>query len=79
MKTLLLGHGANPAVFEVEEADEAVVVGELMKVIGSGGETVSLPAVFVGGKLFGGLDQVMATHISGKLVPVLKEAGALWL
>ncbi|KAJ7948375.1 Glutaredoxin [Quillaja saponaria] len=32
-----------------------------------------------GGRLFGGLDRLMATHISGELVPILKEAGALWL
>ncbi|KAJ0081289.1 hypothetical protein Patl1_10633 [Pistacia atlantica] len=72
VKTLLLGHGVNPAVFEVEEADEANVVGDLLRIKG-------LKAVFVGGKLFGGLDQVMATHISGELVPILKDAGALWL
>jgi hypothetical protein len=29
--------------------------------------------------LFGGLDKLMAAHISGELVPILKEAGALWL
>jgi glutaredoxin 3 len=25
------------------------------------------------------MDRVMASHISGTLVPLLKEAGALWL
>jgi hypothetical protein len=29
--------------------------------------------------LFGGLERVMATHITGELVPILKDAGALWL
>ncbi|MQM08558.1 hypothetical protein Taro_041411 [Colocasia esculenta] len=38
-----------------------------------------LPAVFVGGKLVGGLEAVMACHINGTLVPLLKDAGALWL
>ncbi|XP_078436917.1 glutaredoxin-C1-like [Wolffia australiana] len=38
-----------------------------------------LPAVFVGGKLVGGLEAVMACHISGSLIPLLKNAGALWL
>ncbi|KAJ0017300.1 hypothetical protein Pint_10503 [Pistacia integerrima] len=83
VKTLLLGHGVNPAVFEVEEADEANVVGDLLRIKGLKGEindgSIQFPAVFVGGKLFGGLDQVMATHISGELVPILKDAGALWL
>ncbi|KAK1677119.1 hypothetical protein QYE76_037967 [Lolium multiflorum] len=36
-------------------------------------------AVFIEGKLVGGLDRLMAKHIAGELVPVLKQAGALWL
>ncbi|CAA6659996.1 unnamed protein product [Spirodela intermedia] len=39
----------------------------------------AVPVVFVGGKLVGAMDSVMASHISGTLVPLLKEAGALWL
>ncbi|KAI3439867.1 Glutaredoxin domain-containing protein [Psidium guajava] len=77
VKRLLLGHGVNPAVYEVEEEDEKGVADELER-IGGGGE-VQFPAVFIGGRLFGGLDRVMATHISGELVPILKQAGALWL
>ncbi|KAH7365025.1 hypothetical protein KP509_18G005000 [Ceratopteris richardii] len=38
-----------------------------------------LPAIFVGGRLLGGLDKLLAAHISGNLIPQLKEAGALWL
>ncbi|XP_008225159.1 PREDICTED: glutaredoxin-C9-like [Prunus mume] len=80
VKRLLLGHGVNPTVFEVDEDDESNVVVELRKLIGEGQEDwPQFPAVFVGGKLFGGLERVMATHISGELVPVLKQAGALWL
>ncbi|GAB2298632.1 hypothetical protein Dimus_032702 [Dionaea muscipula] len=40
---------------------------------------LKLPLVFVGGEYFGGLDRVMATHISGELVPILRRAGAIWL
>ncbi|MCO5612084.1 hypothetical protein L7F22_066346 [Adiantum nelumboides] len=40
---------------------------------------VNVPAIFVGGKFLGGLDKVMAAHINGSLVPLLKDAGALWL
>lgn len=42
-------------------------------------DTAAVPTVFVGGKLLGGLDKVLATHVSGDLVPRLKQAGALWL
>jgi glutaredoxin 3 len=46
---------------------------------GEGVDQGQFPVVFVGGKLFGGLERVMATHITGELVPILKDAGALWL
>ncbi|MCO5599701.1 hypothetical protein L7F22_053806 [Adiantum nelumboides] len=37
-------------------------------------------AIFIDGKLVSGLDRVMAMHISGgNLIPLLKEADALWL
>ncbi|KAL5202733.1 hypothetical protein ABZP36_013685 [Zizania latifolia] len=70
VKRLLQGLGVNLAVHEV--AGEA----DLSRVVDG---DVALPAVFVGGRLLGGLDRLMAVHISGELVPILKEAGALWL
>lgn len=85
VKRLLLGLGTNPAVHEVEEREEVGVVRELEAIInandGDDGNIgkVQFPAVFIGGKLFGGLDRLMASHISGELVPILKQAGALWL
>ncbi|XP_050213021.1 glutaredoxin-C9 [Mercurialis annua] len=83
VKRLLLGLGVNPAVFEVDEKEEAAVIDELSNVNGGrkreDGGKVQFPVVFVGGKLFGGLERVMATHISGELVPILKDVGALWL
>ncbi|TKY59205.1 Glutaredoxin-C9 protein [Spatholobus suberectus] len=84
VQKLLQGLGVNPPVYEVGEGDEAAVAGALSREIVGGGDgdgagTVQFPAVFVGGKLFGGLEKVVATHISGELVPILKDAGALWL
>ncbi|CAL5212804.1 unnamed protein product [Lathyrus oleraceus] len=78
VKRLLLGLGVNPAVHEVEEKDEVEAVKELESIANDDGK-VQFPVVFIGGKLFGGLDRIMATHISGNLVPILKQAGALWL
>ncbi|XP_008798206.1 monothiol glutaredoxin-S9-like [Phoenix dactylifera] len=89
VKKLLLGLGVNPAVCEVAEDAEPALVEELAEIAGcgrgSGGagggvqQPVLFPAVFIGGRLVGGLDRLMAVHISGDLVPILKEAGALWL
>ncbi|GLT36823.1 hypothetical protein SLA2020_111760 [Shorea laevis] len=85
VRRLLLTLGVNPAVYEVGDEEEAAALNRLdmiSKGNGSGDDIapkVQFPAVFIGGKLFGGLDRIMATHISGELVPVLKQAGALWL
>ncbi|XP_068663267.1 putative glutaredoxin-C14 [Aristolochia californica] len=71
VKRLLLGLGVNPLVHEVEDGK---VIFEI-----SGDQSLQFPAVFIGGKLVGGLEWLMAAHISGELIPILKKAGALWL
>ncbi|KAL8228708.1 hypothetical protein R6Q57_013608 [Mikania cordata] len=76
VKLLLLGLGVNPTVSTVDEEDVAEAIGRLSKI---SGELVEFPVVFVGGKLFGGLERLIATHITGELVVILKEARALWL
>ncbi|RWW45913.1 hypothetical protein BHE74_00048205 [Ensete ventricosum] len=82
---LLLGLGVNPTMCEVgdEAAGEAVALVEEAAVVEAGGGDVRrlamLPVVFIGGRLLGGLDRLVAVHITGELVPILKEAGALWL
>ncbi|KAK9092742.1 hypothetical protein Syun_027653 [Stephania yunnanensis] len=77
MKRLLLGLGVNPTVCEVEEEEEEAVVEELT-VVGDGGRP-QFPVVYIGGRLFGGLDRLMGAHITGELIPLLKQAGGLWL
>lgn len=82
VKRLFCNLGVGPAVYELDERAEG---GDMEKVLlrlegtPSDGKTAALPTVFVGGKLVGGLDTVMAAHLGGSLVPRLKEAGALWL
>ncbi|XP_074568267.1 glutaredoxin-C9-like [Curcuma longa] len=80
-RRLLLGLGVIPAVCEFGE-EAAAEADRVVDVEVPGGDLrrpVTLPAVFVGGRLVGGLDRLVAVHISGELVPILKEAGALWL
>ncbi|RZS06832.1 hypothetical protein BHM03_00037562 [Ensete ventricosum] len=82
VRRLLQGQGVNPVVCEVDEdADEAALVAGLP---GADDDDIdlaaaALPAVFVGGRLVGGLERLVAVHIAGELVPILKRAGALWL
>ncbi|KAL3624865.1 hypothetical protein CASFOL_031533 [Castilleja foliolosa] len=78
VKLLLHGHGVNPSIFDIDEEKESEVTGELTGITGISAAP-NFPAVFVGGKLFGGLEDIMGAHISGELVPRLKEARALWL
>jgi glutaredoxin 3 len=43
------------------------------------GHSTGVPAVFIGGRLAGSTDKVMSLHLSGNLVPLLRNAGALWV
>ncbi|KAF7007325.1 hypothetical protein CFC21_022274 [Triticum aestivum] len=79
---LLLRQGVNPAVLEVSyDADPATLVYALRskddntKLV----TDVAFPVVFVGGRLLGGLDRLITMHIAEELVPLLRQAGALWL
>lgn len=64
MRRLLASIGAHPTVIELNEAEAAVAA-------------ASLPVLFVGGKLVGGLEGLVALHLSGALVPRLEQAGAI--
>ncbi|KAI3905519.1 hypothetical protein MKW92_042813 [Papaver armeniacum] len=83
IKRLLCGMGVNPTVYEL---DGDSITGKqieiaLMRLLSASGcsSNSAVPVVFIGGKLIGAMDRVMASHINGSLVPLLKDAGALWL
>ncbi|CAO2186027.1 unnamed protein product [Urochloa humidicola] len=70
MKRLLAAVGAHATVIELGAADElAAAAAEA----GRG----AVPALFVGGAPVGGLEGLMDLHLSGRLVPRLREVGAL--
>ncbi|XP_074277053.1 glutaredoxin-C9-like [Silene latifolia] len=76
VKHLLVSLGVAPTVMEV---DSSVDIDAVFRRL-TGDDTAGLlPAIFVGGKLLGGIEELIACHINGSLVPLLKEAGALWL
>lgn len=77
MKTLFCGMGVNPMVHELDQDPKGKEMERaLMRLLGN---STAVPVVFIGGKLVGAMDRVLASHINGTLVPLLKEAGALWL
>ncbi|KAF5735845.1 glutaredoxin-C5-like [Tripterygium wilfordii] len=79
IKSLFCGMGVNPTVYELDEDPRGKELeNALTRLLGSSTST-AVPVVFIGGKLVGAMDRVMAAHINGILVPLLKNAGALWL
>ncbi|RZC51846.1 hypothetical protein C5167_020271 [Papaver somniferum] len=78
MKRLLYTLGANPTVIEIEENE---MKSSLPATQNSGGESGGGgggvgPVVYVGGGRVGGLESLMALHLSGELVVKLREVGA---
>lgn len=69
MRRLLSAIGVHPTVIQLEEDEIAAVQ--------PGGESVS-PALYVGGACVGGVESMVALHLSNSLVPKLVEVGALW-
>ncbi|CAM8907577.1 hypothetical protein QQ045_011841 [Rhodiola kirilowii] len=74
IKRLFCGMGVHPTVYELDQLDPELETTLLHLTNAS-----AVPVVFIGGKLVGSMDRVMACHINGSLVPLLKNAGALWL
>lgn len=75
VETLFSDLGVNVTVYELDKdpkGREMELV--LAQLIGR-----KVPAVFIGGDLIGATDEVMTLHLGGKLVPLLKAAGALWV
>ncbi|KAL8538486.1 hypothetical protein ACS0TY_000479 [Phlomoides rotata] len=77
VKRLFCSMGVNPTVYEIDVDPKGAELEAALKRMLRGESAV--PAVFIGGKMVGAMDSVMAAHISGALVPLLKDAGALWL
>ncbi|KAL3818722.1 hypothetical protein ACJIZ3_004627 [Penstemon smallii] len=77
VKRLFCGMGVSPTVYELDQDPIGNEIERALSRLLGGGSSV--PVVFIGGKLIGAMDRVMASHINGSLVPLLKEAGALWL
>ncbi|KAK4380406.1 hypothetical protein RND71_002268 [Anisodus tanguticus] len=77
VKRLFSELGVSPTVYELDQDPNGKGMERaLSKLLGN---SPAVPVVFIGGKLIGSMDRVMASHINGTLVPLLREAGALWL
>uniref|UniRef100_A0ACD6AVH7 Uncharacterized protein n=1 Tax=Avena sativa TaxID=4498 RepID=A0ACD6AVH7_AVESA len=69
--------GVNPTVVELDEDPSGKEMEKaLARLLG---RNPAVPAVFIGGRLVGSTDKIMSLHLSGNLVPLLRNAGALWV
>ncbi|WCJ23537.1 Thioredoxin superfamily protein [Euphorbia peplus] len=75
IKTLLCDFGVNPSVHELDEIDRGREIEQALSRLGC----PTFPAVFVGGELVGGANEVMSLHLNRSLIPMLRRAGALWV
>ncbi|KAI8524432.1 hypothetical protein RHMOL_Rhmol13G0149800 [Rhododendron molle] len=79
VKQLLFGLGVGPTVVELDRHKAGGKIHDVLRQLAGDEGRQAVPAVFVAGKFLGGIENVMACHINGTLVPLLKDAGALWL
>ncbi|KAE8665259.1 Glutaredoxin-C6 [Hibiscus syriacus] len=77
MKKLLATIGVHPTVIELDDHEFASLPRPSSH--GSLSSRNLAPAIFIGGTCIGGLESLVALHLSGHLVPKLVEVGVLWV
>lgn len=73
MHVLFIELGVNPTVHELDE-DLREKEMEFARIL-ENNSINAVPTVFIGGKLVGSTDRVMALRISGGLIPMFRNAG----
>ncbi|KAK1385654.1 Monothiol glutaredoxin-S2 [Heracleum sosnowskyi] len=76
VKSLLQDFGVSPVVYELDEIPRG---GEIEAALARLGHNPVVPAVFIGGELVGGANEVMSLHLQRNLRPMLTRAGAMWV
>ncbi|KAK4759250.1 hypothetical protein SAY87_022381 [Trapa incisa] len=76
VQALFTDFGVHPAVFELDVVPRGREIEQALSRLGC---SPSVPAVFIGGKLVGGVSEVMSLHLNRSLIPLLKKVGALWV
>ncbi|KAK3039002.1 hypothetical protein RJ639_027487 [Escallonia herrerae] len=75
IKSLFADFGVNPTVYELDEIPRGREVEQALLRLGC---NPAVPAVFIGGELVGGTNEIMSLHLRRALQPMLNRAGALW-
>ncbi|KAF7154188.1 hypothetical protein RHSIM_Rhsim01G0281400 [Rhododendron simsii] len=77
IKILLYGFGANPAIYELDELQNGQQLER--ELVDQLGRRPSVPAVFIGGRLVGGSNEVMSLQVKGELKKMLLKHGVIRL
>nr|GLL37970.1 glutaredoxin-C6-like [Ipomoea trifida] len=77
MKRLLSTIGVTPTVIELDEDEIGALPTSPAAAAAAEEDGAGAPAVFIGGTRVGGIESLVALHVSGRLVPKLEEVGAL--
>ncbi|KAL2900444.1 Monothiol glutaredoxin-S1 [Bienertia sinuspersici] len=76
VKQLISSYGTNATIYQLDEMSNGQ---EVEKALQSLGLRPSIPAVFIGQNLVGGAKEIISLQVQGRLTPLLKEAGAIWV
>ncbi|XP_010241661.1 PREDICTED: monothiol glutaredoxin-S2-like [Nelumbo nucifera] len=76
IKTLFSDYGASPVVYEIDLDPRGREIERALLGLGC---KPSVPAVFIGGKLVGGANEVMTRQLDRSLKELLMRAGAIFL
>ncbi|KAJ6873502.1 monothiol glutaredoxin-S6-like [Populus alba x Populus x berolinensis] len=76
VETLIRGFGANPTVYNLDRIPNGHQIERALMQLGF---RQSVPAVFIGQQLVGNERNVMSLHLQNQLVPLLIQAGAIWI
>ena len=76
VKSLLQDFGVSPVVYELDEIPRGR---DIEAALARLGHNPVVPAVFIGGELVGGANEVMSLHLQRNLRPMLTRAGAMWV
>ncbi|KAG5567684.1 hypothetical protein RHGRI_003029 [Rhododendron griersonianum] len=70
IENLFYGYGASSVIHEL---DELLNGQQLERELAALGRQPSVPAVFIGGKLVGGSNEIMSLQVKGELVTMVKK------
>lgn len=76
VKALIGSYGANPTIYELDEMPDGKAIEQALVLLGC---TEAVPAVFIGQRLVGGTNEIMSLQVRGKLLALLRQAGAIWV